>query len=139
MGWPRRSFDQRLRRRHCKANFYHHVDSKEELLYEIFVDTLQYSLSHIQEIIASEQSIPDQLRALVAFYVSLMLDRRAVMLVWFKERAHLTEAHQKEVVRLEQEIGALLERFYASGMKTGDFKTMGQRCSAWRSSACASS
>ena len=59
-----------------KANFYHHVDSKEELLYDIFIDTLQYSLSHIEEIVASEQSMPDQLRALVAFYVSLMLDRR---------------------------------------------------------------
>jgi AcrR family transcriptional regulator len=107
-----------------KANFYHHIDSKEDLLNEIFIDTLQYSLSHIEEIMASEQSLPDQLRALVAFYVSLMLDRRAVMLVWFKERAHLTEAHQKEVGRLEHAIGALLERFYASGMKTGDFKTM---------------
>ena len=107
-----------------KANFYHHVDSKEELLYDIFIDTLQYSLSHIEEIVASDQSKPDQLRALVAFYVSLMLDRRAVMLVWFKERAHLTEAHQKEVARLEQEIGALLERFYASGASAGHFKRL---------------
>ena len=107
-----------------KANFYHHVDSKEELLYDIFIDTLQYSLGRIEEIVASEQSMPDQLRALVAFYVSLMLDRRAVMLVWFKERAHLTDVHQKEVARLEQEIGALLERFYTSGMTAGHFRTM---------------
>jgi TetR/AcrR family transcriptional regulator, cholesterol catabolism regulator len=107
-----------------KANFYHHIDSKEDLLYEIFIDTLQYSHGHIEEIMASEQPHPDQLRALIAFYVSLMLDRRAVMLVWFKERAHLTEPHQKEVGRLEREIVTLLERFYTNGMKTGDFKAM---------------
>ena len=108
-----------------KANFYHHVDSKEELLYDIFIDTLQYSLGHIEEIVASDQSMPDQLRALVAFYVSLMLDRRAVMLVWFKERAHLSDAHKKEVGRLEEEIGARLERFYGSGIAAGHFMPMG--------------
>ena len=50
-----------------KANFYHHVDSKEELLYGIFIDTLRYSLGHLEEIVASDQSMPDQPRALVAF------------------------------------------------------------------------
>jgi AcrR family transcriptional regulator len=107
-----------------KANFYHHIDSKEQLLYDIFVDTLEYSLSHIEEIVSSEQPIPDQLRALVEFYVSLMFDRRATMLVWFKEWAHLTDPHQKEVVGLEQKIGATLHAFYERGMAAGHFKTM---------------
>jgi len=107
-----------------KANFYHHIDSKEELLYDIFLDTLEYSLRHIEEIVSSDRSIPDQLRALVEFYVSLMFDRRATMLVWFRERAHLTDAHLKEISRLEQKIGATLEGLYAKGMNAGYFKTM---------------
>ena len=105
-----------------KANFYHHIDSKEQLLYDIFVDTLEYSLSHIEEIVSSEQPIPDQLRALVEFYVSLMFDRRATMLVWFKERAHLSDPHQKEIGGLEKKIGATLEAFYSRGMAAGCFK-----------------
>ena len=107
-----------------KANFYHHIDSKEELLYDIFVDTLEYSLSHIEEIVGSDRSIPDQLRALVEFYVSLMFDRRATMLVWFRERAHLSDAHQKDVGGLEQKIGATLHAFYERGMAAGCFKRM---------------
>ena len=107
-----------------KANFYHHIDSKEQLLYDIFVDTLEYSLRHIEEIVSSDRTIPDQLRALVEFYVSLMFDRRATMLVWFRERAHLTDAHQKEIGGLEQKIGATLEGLYARGMAAGYFKTM---------------
>src|ERR1051325_4686697 len=107
-----------------KANFYHHVDSKEELLYDIFVDTLQYSLSHIEEIVTSDHPIPQQLRELVGFYVSLMFDRRATMLVWFKERAHLTAAHQKDIGQLEQKIRAALEQFYASGIPRGPSKPM---------------
>ena len=107
-----------------KANFYHHIDSKEQLLYDIFVDTLEYSLSHLEEIVSSDRSIPDQLRALVEFYVSLMFDRRATMLVWFKERAHLTDTHQKEIGQLEQKIGATLEGFYGRGIAAGYFKPM---------------
>ena len=107
-----------------KANFYHHVDSKEDLLHEVFVDTLRFSLARIEAIVGSGDSAPDQLRALMAFYVSLMIERRAVMLVWFKERAHLTVAHLKDVSRLEDQIIATLERFYARGAAEGSFKRL---------------
>ena len=36
-------------------------------------------------------------------YVSLMIDRRAVTVMWFKERAPPTVAHQKDVSRLEDQ------------------------------------
>ena len=107
-----------------KANFYHHIDSKENLLHEIFVETLQFSLRRIEEVVGSDRPTSDQFRALVEFYVSLMIERRAVMLVWFKERAHLTSAHQKQVVQLEQQILAALERFYARGIAEGIFKRL---------------
>ena len=34
-----------------KANFYHHIESKEKLLYEIFVEVLQSSLERIESIV----------------------------------------------------------------------------------------
>jgi AcrR family transcriptional regulator len=107
-----------------KANFFYHIDSKEHLLHEIFVDTLQFSLGNLEEILEREEPIPQRLRSLVEFYVSMMIDRRAVMLVWFKERAHLTPAHLKEVSRLERQIVAKLEAFYARGMSEGYFKPL---------------
>jgi AcrR family transcriptional regulator len=45
-----------------KANFYHHINSKESLLYDIFMDTLQYSLGHIEEIFSDGRSFTEQLR-----------------------------------------------------------------------------
>src|SRR5436190_904827 len=107
-----------------KANFFYHVDSKEQLLHEIFVDTLQFSLGHLEAILGGEDPVPQRLRSLVEFYVSMMTERRAVMLVWFKERAHLTPAHLKEVTKLEQQIGAKLEEFYAQGIAEGHFKPL---------------
>jgi TetR/AcrR family transcriptional regulator, cholesterol catabolism regulator len=105
-----------------KANFYHHIESKEQLLYEIFVDTLQFSIGRIDAILQQDDSVSDKLRALVEFYVSLMTERRAVMLVWFKERAHLNAAHLAEVSQLERQIEALLDKLYAKGIAEGSFK-----------------
>ena len=62
------------------------------LLHEIFVDTLQVSLGNLEDILGREEPIPQRLRSLVEFYVSMMIERRAVMLVWFKERAHRSES-----------------------------------------------
>jgi AcrR family transcriptional regulator len=107
-----------------KANFFHHIDSKENLLHEIFVETLRFSLGHLEDILGREEPIPHRLRSLVEFYVSMMIERRAVMLVWFKERAHLTPAHLKEVTRLERQIVAKLEAFYARGISEGYFKPL---------------
>jgi AcrR family transcriptional regulator len=107
-----------------KANFYHHLDSKEKLLHEIFVDHLLFSLRHIEEIVGRDAPIADRFRALVAFYVSMMTERRAVMLVWFKERAHLEPAHLAEVTELEQRITAALAAFYSKGIDEGHFKPL---------------
>jgi AcrR family transcriptional regulator len=107
-----------------KANFYHHIESKEKLLYEIFVDTLQSAIRRIGDIVARDQPAPEKLRALIEFYVSLMTERRAVMLVWFKERAHLNDEHQNEVTALETQVTGLLKEFYAAGMEEGHFKRM---------------
>jgi AcrR family transcriptional regulator len=105
-----------------KANFYHHIKSKEKLLYEVFVDTLQFAIANIGAIVSSSRPQPEKLNALVEFYVSLMLERRAVMLVWFKERAHLSGAHIAEVTRLEQQVTGLLRELYAAGIEQGYFK-----------------
>lgn len=107
-----------------KGNFYHHLESKEELLNEIFVDTLQFGLANISAIFAREEPLPQKLEALVEFYVSIMINRRAVMLVWFKERAHLTPAHLSEVTNLEAQINAKLDNFYAEGIAAGLFKSL---------------
>ena len=39
-----------------KANFYHHLNSKEKLLHEIFVEILQFSSRHIEEIVNGQDS-----------------------------------------------------------------------------------
>ena len=41
-----------------KANFYHHIESKEELLHEIFVEALQSSLGRTESIVNGAEDFP---------------------------------------------------------------------------------
>jgi AcrR family transcriptional regulator len=105
-----------------KANFFYHVRNKEQILYEIFVETLEYTLSSVEEILAHPASNLGKLRALIDFYVRLMIDRSAVMSVWFKERGHLSRKHAAHVTEIESRLLGQLYAFYQAGMHDGDFK-----------------
>jgi TetR/AcrR family transcriptional regulator, cholesterol catabolism regulator len=110
-----------------KANFFYHVRSKEQLLYELFIENLNYAIRHIEEIVQRPDPAPDRLRAIIDFYVTLNTERASIMLVWFKEKTHLTEPHQAHISALEQQIGAMLNGFYNSGIKSGDFRRVEPR------------
>ncbi len=106
-----------------KANFFYHVRNKEQILYEIFVESLEYTLSSVEEILARPASSTEKLHALVDFYVRLLVDRSSVMAVWFKERGHLTRKHAAHVTDIEGRLLARLNAFYEAGMRDGDFRT----------------
>jgi AcrR family transcriptional regulator len=112
-----------------KANFYNHVSSKEQLLYEIFVETLNLTIRALEEILRRGDSPHDKLRAIVDFYVHLMRERTDVMIVWFNERHHLTPEHQAETRNLEHQIGQMLSDFTRQGVARGDFVDIDPRVS----------
>lgn len=107
-----------------KANFFYHVKSKEDLLYQIFVETLEYTIRHFEEIVRRSDPPPAKLRAIVDFYVRLHCERSAVMLVWFKEKGHLTAEHDAHVTRLEQQVETMLLGFYRSAIASGHLRAI---------------
>ena len=110
-----------------KANFFYHVRSKEDLLHEIFVETLNYAIQHIEEIVNRSESPSERLQALMDFYVRLNTERATVMLVWFKEKEHLSQEHQAQILALEQRIATMLNEFYRSGIESGHFQPIDPR------------
>ena len=107
-----------------KANFFYHIKSKEQLLYDIFVETLNFSMRAFEEILQRTDPPPEKLRAIVDFYVHLMTERTAVMLVWFKEKGHLTPEHEREVSGLEAKITTMLHAFYRDAIDRGYFRAV---------------
>ena len=105
-----------------KANFFYHVKTKEDLLFHIFVDTLQFTIRHMEEVMARQQSASETLAAVIDVYMQLMIDHAAVMQVWFREKDHLTAKHRAEIERLEARIKAILGPFYTKAISSGEFR-----------------
>jgi len=105
-----------------KANFFYHLNTKEDLLFEIFVETLNFGASNFEAILKRPDPPVQKLNAVIDFYVHLMMERTAVMLVWFKEKGHLSPEHEEEVSRLERRITTMLTDFYCNGIAKGAFR-----------------
>lgn len=105
-----------------KANFFHHIESKEQLLYEICIENQGVAIERVEAILSTSASREQKLRAIVDVYVRMMLERGAIMFVWFKEKGHLTAAHQAEITRLEDKFAGMLIEFYREGIEDGSFR-----------------
>ena len=49
------------------------------------------------------------------------------MLVWYKEKGHLTPAHQAQINTLEGRIATMLNKFYRSGVRSRHFQQVDPR------------
>lgn len=113
-----------------QANFFYHVKTKEDLLFHIFEDTLQFTVRHMEEVMARNQSAPETLAAVVDLYMQLMIDHAAVMQVWFREKDHLTAKHRAEIERLEGRVKAALGPFYTKAIRSREFRDVDPQLAA---------
>jgi AcrR family transcriptional regulator len=83
-----------------KASLYHHIEGKEQLLYELCVDSLEHIQANVAAIVALEASPIQRLRAAIKAHVTAMLedqDKHATMLV---ELRSLSGGRRDDVIRL---------------------------------------
>jgi TetR/AcrR family transcriptional regulator, cholesterol catabolism regulator len=110
--------------RFTKAAFYYYVKNKEDMLYEISLQTLRLMLNRVTSIAASRQSPEQKMRAIVDTYVKLMVEEPGLFIVYFREKRFLGAKHRKEVTAAERHILRVLERIYREGVKRKQFRKL---------------
>jgi len=108
-----------------KAAFYYYVKNKEELLYEILLQTLEETVQRISSIARRRGMTPSaKLDAIIRCYVELMADRPAVFSVYFQERGHLSPEHHAVVIGLERQLLELIQSVYRAGRRTSELRDL---------------
>jgi TetR/AcrR family transcriptional regulator, cholesterol catabolism regulator len=105
-----------------KAAFYFHVQSKEELLYEISLRTLRVMLQRVTAIAELKESPSQKMRSVIDCYVRHMVDEPALFIVYFREKAFLSPEHRATANRMERNILRALEEIYREGVRQGQFR-----------------
>lgn len=102
-----------------RASLYHHIAKKEDLLYDLSVESLERIHSEVAAAIAGVESPVQRLRALISAHMNAALadqDKHATMLIELRE---LSGERQSEVLRLRDAYEELVRDVILSAQDAG--------------------
>jgi TetR/AcrR family transcriptional regulator, cholesterol catabolism regulator len=107
-----------------KGSLYHHIDSKEALLYRIISETGQAVRGRAEAIRRLEVSIAERLHAAIVSHVRFFGDDPDGMALFLDESANLKQRNRAEVRRIMREYEDVYISLIREGMKAGVFRTV---------------
>ncbi len=104
-----------------RGSLYHHINSKEELLFDI-VKVYIYELAEEADLAMGIKDPVRRLQALGAGLVEKITSHQAELTVCFREVQFLTEDRHKEVLGLHAKYEKVWKETYIEGAKSGVFR-----------------
>ena len=102
---------------------YHYFDSKEEMLFTIYRDTLNAALEKVRDIRQSGGTPEDKLRRAIAQFTRVVSEQK-MFVIFFREKDELSRASWKRITRGEREFIAAVSDIVAEGVRDGSFKRL---------------
>lgn len=106
-----------------KGAFYHHFESKEDLLWQIQNEYLDTQIEDAREITESDTTAVEQLRALIRLSLVGISSYRAHVAIFYQERRHLTGDRLASVAEKRQELESMFNRVVQRGIDEGAFRS----------------
>jgi AcrR family transcriptional regulator len=106
-----------------KGAFYHHFESKEDLLWQIQSEYLDTQITDAHAIVAAQPDIVEQLRELIRLSLKGVAEYRAHVAIFYQERRHLTGARLDSVTEKRNELEAVFRGSVEKGIEAGAFRS----------------
>ncbi|MBM7517494.1 TetR/AcrR family transcriptional regulator [Nocardioides nitrophenolicus] len=122
-GFDRTSLQQIVSRANLtKGAFYHHFESKEDLLWQIQNEYLDTQLEAAAAIVEEHPDTVDQLRELIRLSLAGVSSYRAHVAIFYQERRHLTGDRLAAVAAKRDELEAIFRAAVQRGLDEGTFR-----------------
>jgi AcrR family transcriptional regulator len=105
-----------------KGAFYHHFDSKDELVHIIHGELLDHMLEEVRGILAGVEGADAQVRALIHVIVGSTVRFRSHVAVYYQERRYLEDERFDAVRRKRDELMDLKTQMIRAGVEGGTFR-----------------
>jgi AcrR family transcriptional regulator len=123
-GYPRTSVEEIVSKaKVTKGAFYHHFESKEEVLEIIHNVYVESQIELCSRIVSSGANPREQLRELARATISNLNQYRAHVSVYMQDRRFLTGQRKKNVLEKRSEIDKLFNTIIEDGVRTGYFRS----------------
>jgi AcrR family transcriptional regulator len=107
-----------------QASLYYHIGSKEDLLYQLCVASLQQLRGDVQSAVDEVRDPLGRIRALIRAHLATLLTYQVRHVTMLTELRALSKGHHEEVLELRKQYGSLvrsvLEEAQAAGMVRSD-------------------
>lgn len=121
-GFDRTSLQQIVERAGLtKGAFYHHFESKEDLLWQIQDEYLDVQLEAAQKIVAKGDEPAEEVRQLIRLSLTSVAEYRAHVAIFYQERRHLTGERLQAITRKRDTVEQLFLATVQRGTDAGVF------------------
>ena len=111
----------RPRDEHAGRLLYAHIDSKEDVLWEIVSRAAEQFLSAVEPIAASDRRPADKLREMVRAHVAVLADNLADATVFLHEWKFLGDERREVIAAMRNRYESFYRQVVDEGTHTGDF------------------
>lgn len=105
-----------------KASLYHHMEAKEDLLYEISTKSLK-DITAAVAAVADAQPRDGRLRRVIVAHMGAALAEQNLHLTMLTELRALSDQRRADIVQRRSDYEALLERIVAADQRAGRLRT----------------
>lgn len=105
-----------------KGSLYHYISSKDELLYKIFERSTGALTQRLQEIIASDATPTEKLRAAIDAHLNALTNQLDLYTVYLSERRTMTGRVTTKVRAEAERQARLVEQIIQEGITRGDWR-----------------
>jgi len=105
-----------------KGAYYHHFQSKEDLLLLIHQEYADYQLKAMQAVLAEGDSSAEQLRKLIRCIVEAVGRYKPNVTIFFQERRYLTKKYLSRATIERDQLEAAFQAVIERGIKSGEFR-----------------
>ena len=105
-----------------KGAYYHHFQSKEDLLLLIHQEYADYQLKAMQAVLAEDDSSAQQLRKLIRCIVEAVGRYKPNVTIFFQERRYLTKNYLNRATAERDQLEAAFQAVIERGIKSGEFR-----------------
>jgi AcrR family transcriptional regulator len=112
------------------GSLYAHINSKEDVLWEIIARVADSFFAAVRPIAEAELPAPERLRAMIHAHVGVVVNELARSAVFFQDWRHLTEPRRGEVLALRDGYEGLFRAVIAAGIDRGELARRDPRLAA---------
>lgn len=105
-----------------RGGLYHHIESKEGLLFEISRSLLENAITRAEEVVAAAGTHEQKLRALARALVEHHVQQEAGWTVALREARALTAEHRAQVIAARDAYEAIWEQVLVAGARDGAWR-----------------